>query len=150
MMPSSTASGHQDDDAFETYFRDPKSSRGPVRMEGGLGWRPATDVYETETHLVVQMDLAGMGKEAIEVLVDDERLVVRGTRANIAAPGRKHFHEMEIRVGPFERQVRVPGHVDPHTAEARYESGFLFVTMEKGQDVERAHRGQRRTIAIGA
>lgn len=145
-MISTTSSSH-DDDVFEVYFGSgPARSRRPVRMEGGLGWRPATDVYETETEFVVQMDLAGMDRSAIEVLVDDDLLVVRGTRGDIATPGRKHFHEMEIRVGPFERRVRVPGHVDAESAVARYEGGFLFVVMAKGQ----GRRGERRSIAIGS
>lgn len=146
MIPSSAASGRRDDDAFESYFDGPARGRGPVRMEGGLGWRPPTDVYETETSLVVQMDLAGMDRAAIEVLVDDGRLVVRGTRTNIATPGRKQFHEMEIRVGPFERQVRLPSNVDLDSTEARYESGFLFVTILKGQ----GGHGVRRSIAIAS
>lgn len=145
-MISTTGSSH-DDDVFEVFFTSgPGSSKRPVRMDSGLGWRPPTDVYETETEFVVQMDLAGMDKGAIEVLVDDDRLVVRGTRTNISMPGRKHFHEMEIRVGPFERRVKVPGHVDAQSAHARYESGFLFVTMAKGQ----GRRGDRRSIAIGS
>ena len=139
-------SSHEHDDVFEIYFSSTSRSRRPVRMEGGLGWRPATDVYETATEFVVQMDLAGMERSAIEVIVDDDLLVVRGTRREVAHPGKKQFHEMEIRVGPFERHVRVPGHVDPNSARARYESGFLFVVMEKGQ----GRCGERRNIAIGS
>ena len=133
------------DDTFRVFFGTTGRSSHSIRMEGGLGWRPATDVYETETEFVVQVDLAGMDRDAIEVHVDDEFLVVRGTRANIAPAGKKHFHEMEIRVGPFERHVRVPSHVDVNSTRARYESGFLFVTMQRGQ----GRCGERRSIAIG-
>ena len=134
------------EEVFEVYFTSSTGSSRVVRMEGGLGWRPATDVYETGHEFVVQMDLAGMDRGAIEVHVDDDFLVVRGARNNIAPAGKKHFHKMEIRVGPFERHVRIPGNVDANTARARYESGFLFVVMEKGQ----GRCGERRNIAIGS
>lgn len=144
-MIISSAQG-RDDDVFEVFFSGSTRSQRPVHMEGGLGWRPATDVYETETAFVVQMDLAGMDRSAIEVLVDQRLLIVRGTRRDIAEPGKKQFHEMEIRVGPFERHVRIPGHVDPNSARARYEGGFLFVSMDKGE----GRRAERRTIVIGS
>ncbi|HEX9639705.1 MAG TPA: Hsp20/alpha crystallin family protein [Candidatus Krumholzibacteria bacterium] len=121
------------DDMFEMFFgREGRSSKA-IGMHGDLGWRPATDVYETDEEFVVQVDLAGMEQEQIEVYVDAGFLIVRGTRSNIAPTGKKHFHKMEIQVGPFERHVRVPSMVDARTAKARYDSGFLFVRMSRGE-----------------
>lgn len=120
-------------DLFELFFGVPGRQVKPVGMQGDLSFRPATDVYETELEFVVQVDLAGMRRTDIEVYVDTEFVVVRGVRTNIAPPGKKHFHKMEIMVGPFERHVRLPETVDPTSARARYASGFLFVQLRKGE-----------------
>ncbi|MBI5713270.1 MAG: hypothetical protein HZC38_07580 [Chloroflexi bacterium] len=36
-------------------------------------WRPPTDIYETETHLVVQMEIAGMRDGDVSILLQDRR-----------------------------------------------------------------------------
>ena len=40
-------------------------------------WTPPTDVYETETHLVVKIEIAGMREDDFEVVVEEQFLVVR-------------------------------------------------------------------------
>ena len=118
---------------FEVFFGATSSRNRAIKMEGGLGWKPATDVFETADEFVIQMDLAGMREETIEVFVDDGFVTIKGTRANVNQPGKKHYHKMEIMVGPFERHIRIPDRVDASSARARYESGFLFVRMGRGQ-----------------
>ena len=132
------------DDMFEMFFGGEGRPNRPIGMQGEIGWRPATDVYETEDEFIVQVDLAGMQRDEIEVLVDDGFLVLRGTRGNIAPSGKKHFHKMEIHVGPFERHVRIPDEVDPTSARAQYRAGFLFVRMERGS----ADDTGRRSVSI--
>jgi HSP20 family protein len=127
------------DDMFEMFFGKQTSSKA-IGMHGDLGWRPATDVYETQEEFVVQVDLAGMVKEQIEVYVDGDFLLVKGTRQNIAPSGKKHFHKMEIQVGPFERHIRIPSKIDPRSAQARYQSGFLFVRMSRGEGTVKERR----------
>ncbi len=132
------------DDPFELFFGSSRSSSHAFGMQSDLGWRPATDVYETEDELVIQMDLAGMERERIEVYAEDDLISVKGERANIAPPGKKHFHKMEIQIGPFERHIRVPESVDISTAKASYRSGFLFIRLRKGK----SHPTPRRSITI--
>jgi HSP20 family protein len=94
-------------------------------------WRPATDVYETETEFVVRMDLAGIGKEDISVVLETDKLIVRGIRKDSIPPGKKHFHKMEIVVGPFERCIPVPQNCDREDVAAVYKEGFLEVRLRK-------------------
>ena len=132
------------EDLFEVFFTSHGRANKAIKMEGGIGWRPATDVYETEDMFIVQVDLAGMRRENIEVLVEEDVLILKGVRSGIAPAGKKHFHKMEIMVGPFERHIRIPDHVDGTTASARYESGFLFVKMGRGKG--RCHKRQNVRI----
>ena len=117
---------------------------GVMPGESDLCWRPATDAYETEDTFVVQMDLAGMDPARIEVLADESSLVVRGIRQDSSGPGKKHFHKMEINVGPFSRRVAISVAVDASRATATYRGGFLYVTLPKGEPGSHS----RRHIAI--
>lgn len=142
--PQIVVKPHDREDFFEVFFSATPHRNRAIKMEGGLGWRPATDVFETADEFVIQVDLAGMQEEAIEVFVDEDFVTIKGTRSNVNPPGKKHYHKMEIMVGPFERHVRIPEHVDSNSTVARYESGFLFVRMARGQ----GRCDERRAISI--
>jgi HSP20 family protein len=143
-QPQQARSRDPMDDAFELFFGVGSGPVRPVGMHADLGWRPATDVYETADEFVIQMDLAGMRRRDIHVLIEEGFLVVKGVRSNIAPPGKKHFHKMEIQIGPFQRHIRIPEHVDPSSAGATYDAGFLFIRLRKGT----ARPVPRRTIHI--
>ncbi|MEZ4389312.1 MAG: Hsp20/alpha crystallin family protein [Candidatus Krumholzibacteriia bacterium] len=131
------------DEIFEILVTSYGQKAGAA-ADSDLCWRPATDVYETADEFVVQMDLAGMDPAQILVDFDGRFLIVRGVRNESSDPGRKHFHTMEINVGPFVRRVPVIEGVDADTAAASYHGGFLFVTFRKGE----ARSSRRRQIAI--
>ncbi|MCK9996062.1 MAG: Hsp20/alpha crystallin family protein [Candidatus Krumholzibacteria bacterium] len=133
------------EEIFEILVTSYAQKGGVIPGESDMCWRPATDAYETDEHFIVQVDLAGMDPAQIEVLADKESLVVRGIRRESSVPGKKHFHKMEINVGPFVRKVAITVDVDPASATARYRSGFLHVTFDKGAGNE----GDRRQVTIG-
>ena len=93
---------------------------------------------------MIQADLAGLKREAIEVFADDQRLLIRGTRPDPGRGGRTHFHKLEIPDGPFERWISLPENVDPAGARARYKDGFLLVTIPFGESDAK----DRRSITI--
>jgi HSP20 family protein len=132
------------EEVFEILVTAFAQKSGVLPVEGELCWRPATDVYETDDRFVIQMDLAGMDPSRIEVVCDGRDLLVRGIRVESSAPDRKHFHTMEINVGPFVRRVPLIPDVDPASAEASYRNGFLYVTFRKGVP----RHASRRHIAV--
>jgi len=141
------AGSRPSDDIFEILVTTYRGGGKNVPVEDDLNWRPATDVYETGEAFVVQMDLSGMDPSGIEVMTDGEVLVVRGSRSDIAPPGKKHYFTMEISVGPFVRRIPIPVAVRPESAQARYRNGFLFVSLDKGDN---GPTGGRRRIDVGA
>lgn len=132
------------DDLFEVFFTGTGRANKAFGMQGDIGWRPATDVYETDRDFIIQMDLSGMVRDDIQVYLEGDFVLIKGVRSNIAGPGKKHFHKMEIQVGPFERHVRLPDHVDTSTVRASYEAGFLFVRIRLG----RGKAAEPRTVEI--
>jgi HSP20 family molecular chaperone IbpA len=132
------------EEIFEILVTAYAQKGGAVPGENDLCWRPATDAWETDDEFIVQMDLAGMDPSRIEVLADEKSLLVRGIRPEASGPGKKHFHKMEISVGPFARRVSITVPIDVASAAARYRGGFLYVSFRKGV----VGRGARRQIAI--
>lgn len=103
----------------------------PMPYARGDVWRPPTDVYETDQHIVVTMELAGVKEEDIEVTIFNDILVVSGTRHDVHRPERVLYHEMGINFGRFRGEVFLPIRVSTDCVEARYENGFLYIWLQK-------------------
>ncbi len=104
-----------------------------VQVRTGL-WSPPTDVYETESHYVVRVEIAGMREEDFEITVENQFLSITGSRSDL--PERRAYHQMEIRFGKFESIVGLPGAVDLDASRAEYKDGFLTVILPKAENDE--------------
>ena len=128
--------GFQQD--MDRLFRDVFGSRqnwpGIIRN----AWSPPTDVYETETDFVVQMEIAGLREGDFRTTFENSVLTVRGVRADEAKAGRKRFRLMEINRGYFERSTAFKERIDAGAIRASYKDGFLRIVLPKLQDVHKS------------
>lgn len=93
--------------------------------------RAPVDVYLTEgppPSLTVELDLAGVDPERIDVGLTEDLLVIRGERRR-SGEGRRVYQHAEIAWGPFERRLRLGVAVDPAAASATYEQGILRIRL---------------------
>jgi HSP20 family protein len=90
-------------------------------------WTPASDIYETDSGYLIAMDLPGIDREALEIDVDENRLVVKGTRE--VAELRQHRTERPR--GRFLRTFSVPASVDQANIGAEYKDGVLQIHLPK-------------------
>lgn len=104
-------------------------------------WTPAADIYETDSSYIIAMDLPGIDREALEIDIDDGRLIVKGTRA-ISEPKQ---HRSERPRGKFLRTFSVPGSVDQAKIGAEYKDGVLQVRLPKRTE----QKPKRIDIKIG-
>ncbi len=116
-------------DELEVYFNEVAHGR-PVGFVASPKWRPRADVYETETELVVHLDIAGMAADALRVELATGVLTIGGERLP-RGEGKRHYHAMEVQLGPFERRLRLPVPVDADSLRANYHEGFLEVRLTK-------------------
>ena len=93
-------------------------------------WIPLADVYQTETEYVVAVDLPGINRTALEISLDDNRLVIRGERALEVDVQ----HRVERPHGRFLRKFAVPATVDQEAIAAEYKDGILRVRLPKRQE----------------
>ncbi|MBI5826081.1 MAG: Hsp20/alpha crystallin family protein [Chloroflexi bacterium] len=92
-------------------------------------WSPPTDAYETEEAYIVRMEIAGVREEDIEVILENDALLIMGSRSDL--PERRAYHQMEIRFGKFANAINLPGPVNIDEALAEYKDGFLTITLPK-------------------
>lgn len=90
-------------------------------------WTPASDIYETESGYLIAMDLPGIDREALEIDINDNRLVIKGTRA--IAESRSSRTERPK--GKFLRAYSVPASVDQAKIAAEYKDGVLQISLPK-------------------
>ncbi len=107
----------------------------------GDRWQPALDVIETQTAIVVRLEMSGVRSRDIAVSVDGEELRIRGVRRPPATGDALRLHQSEIAYGPFERVLRLRLPFVREGIAAHLEEGFLTVTLPKGE---------RRTIDVGS
>jgi HSP20 family protein len=103
-------------------------------------WRPPTDVLEGSLGLSVKIELAGMQEDDVDVALFDDMLVVSGSRVEEPVGGLDchsydcRYHESGVRYGDFRVEVYLPLPVDPDRVVARYDRGFLYVTLPRRED----------------
>ncbi|HEX4207819.1 MAG TPA: Hsp20/alpha crystallin family protein [Ktedonobacteraceae bacterium] len=95
-------------------------------------WRPVADIFESANMMTVKVELAGMQEEDIEVTLYEDALVVSGERHDDhAIQDSLHYHEAQIRYGPFCVEVFIASPIQRDAVAARYENGFLTVDLPK-------------------
>jgi len=109
-------------------------SMGSVREGSARGsWVPNTDVYVTDSGLVIKAELAGMRSEHLEITVEGRRLRISGNRPDGCRAAKASFLVMEINYGPFESVLEVPAEYDLNLAKAAYLNGFLRIDVPLAQ-----------------
>lgn len=98
-------------------------------MSQHKGWRPPTDVFETDRSAVVKVEIAGVEKEDIRISFANRVLTVRGRRRDPAA--KLTYQQMEIKYGDFRTDVFLPWPVSEEGIEATYDDGFLVIILPK-------------------
>ena len=68
------------------------------------GWSPETDIYETETDLVLQVDLPGFNAKDIDIVVENNVLTIRGERRTEATTEGDNYRRVERISGRFFRR----------------------------------------------
>lgn len=116
---------------FDQLFQELTSQA--VRQ--GREFAPATDIYETESGVTLQVDLPGHDPKAIEVKVEKGVLTLRSERK--ADPAAKEStRRLERGFGVYTRSFKLPDTVDATNVQARYESGVLTLTMPRKEEAK--------------
>jgi HSP20 family protein len=91
-------------------------------------WIPVADVYESQDGLVVDLELPGIERAAIDVRIEGGELVVGGERRMEGQSG-EQYHRVERSYGRFTRHIPLPAGVDVSRVQASYRHGVLQIVL---------------------
>lgn len=94
---------------------------------------PNTDIFETETALVVVMEIPGVDKEAVEVRLENDTLRVEGRIDHSNYEGLEPLYA-EYNVGHFARAFTLSNKIDQGKISAELADGVLTLTLKKAQE----------------
>jgi len=101
---------------------------------GGPGrentFRPAVDILDTPTDVVLVTDVPGVDESHLDVTLDKDVLTIRGT---VEQPNWEGYTpvQMEYAVGNYERVFTVSDDVDRDGIEATVKDGVLRLRLPK-------------------
>ena len=103
---------------------------------------PAVDIYETEDQVVIVAEIAGIRDQDLELEVDGSRCILRGERKPAPQREKREIRQVEIGLGPFQRELFLPAAVNPDAVETVYKDGMLQIALPK------ASPARSRTLTI--
>lgn len=122
--------------AIETMLTEPLIEPRLFRVQG---WAPVADVSESDTELLVRMEIPGIDEKDLEVAVIGDALVVSGEKREEEETSGEDWHRCERRFGSFRRVITLPKTVEPDRAAAETDSGILTVRIPKKAGVKPRH-----------
>jgi HSP20 family protein len=99
---------------------------------GPFRWQPAINAFQCDKGLRICVDLAGVDRSQVDLTVEPQRVVIRGTRPAPEPTQNDRAVQMsafEIDYGPFERVLELPQAVEVEQAKAEQRNGLLWIEL---------------------
>jgi HSP20 family protein len=118
------------EDFFEDLFSNPIGTLAASAY--------SLDMYETDDHVIVELEAPNFNPEDVEISIENETLVVSGTveKEEKEEDQKKKYYYQEINRSAFKRAVKLPVRVKPEEAEATFVNGIIKIAMPKAEDVK--------------
>ena len=125
--PEDTLEGLQRE--VERLFHDLVYHRHPATHFGEPSWSPPADLVVSPNAARVLLELAGVPRERVKVVLRGRTLEITGRREPPGEAQGSHYHRAEIYFGEFRRVIELPWEVDPDSVKATYREGMLEVWL---------------------
>lgn len=99
-------------------------------------WVPAVDVQETDKAFVFIAELPGLGKDDIEITLEDNLLTLNGERALEEKEEGDTYHRIERSYGKFSRSFNLPSQADNTQVAAAFSDGLLTIEVPKSEQAQ--------------
>ena len=108
----------------------------PARQQGGANFAPAFNVVEKQDGYYISADLPGVREEEMDVTVQDNHLIVSGSRRGEERKEGENYFVFERRAGNFSRAFALPENADGDSVEAELTSGVLEIRVAKRESAK--------------
>lgn len=116
---------------MERFFEDEQSWMPIVPMRKFLA--PSIDIYQTKDEVIVEMPLAGVPPEKVDVTIENDVITVKGEMEEKKEVKQEDYYKKEIRRGSFVRQAVLPAAVKGEEAKAESHNGLLKIVIPKSE-----------------
>jgi HSP20 family protein len=107
----------------------------PEARTQASAWVPTLDIYAQEDDLVIRCELAGVGKDDVEVSLSGNSLWISGERTDDPQERENvSVYVRERRYGTFRRNITLPETIDSDMIRATFVDGLLEITIDGGVD----------------
>ncbi|GAB4389678.1 MAG: Hsp20/alpha crystallin family protein [Thermodesulfovibrionales bacterium] len=105
-------------------------ARWPEEMAAAF---PSVDIFEDDANVIVKAEVPGVGKEDLEVSVEENMITISGEKKKEEKVEEKDYYRVERSHGSFRRSFSLPSEVESAKAKARFKNGVLEVTIPKSE-----------------
>lgn len=95
---------------------------------------PEVNIFETRDGYVLEAEMAGVGKDGIEITLEDNELTIVGRRNKEGMAGEPLF--CECSKADYKRVFELDPAIDTSKIAARMEQGVLSLTLPKSEKVK--------------
>lgn len=91
----------------------------------------ATDIYEENGNIIVEMEVPGFEKDEIKITFAENYLKIEGKTQKEKEEKGKNYWRKERRSGSFVKVIPLPTEVNVDKTQARLEKGLLRIVLPK-------------------
>lgn len=123
IVKNSTSSPTLFNGLFDDFFMFPTFNEMTVK-------NPLHDVIETDKEYVVELSLAGVKKENIELNLDNDILTIKAERKE----NDQNYNRKQTFYGKYEKSFTLPDSVNKEDINASFEDGILKLGIPKVEE----------------
>lgn len=101
------------------------------QQEHNSVWKPAVELLDQETSLVLKVALPGLTKEDIEVSLTRNTVQITGEHQHQSEHNHQKAYYSEFRYGKFTRNITLPTAIKHEEVTADFVDGILQLTLPK-------------------
>lgn len=117
-------------------FFDPLAAPAGGPGLGRSGVYPLLNMSEDEDSLYINAELPGVSATDLKVIVENDKLTIRGERKILEQAKEVNWHRQERESGYFRRIVSLPAKVDADKVSATTRNGILEITLPKASEAK--------------
>lgn len=104
----------------------------PITEEGQI----ALDIFENKNEFIIIAPIAGIDREDIQIMINEDILVIKGERKYPTKVKEKDFLVKECYFGPFSRAIILPRQADLKQIKALFNKNILEIKIKKDTSPE--------------
>jgi len=117
---------------FDSFFRGTTDEEG-LQVSP---WNPVVDIAEHDQAYVLNVELPGVTRNDVKIVVQDNQLMIRGEKKQKKESRSASYHRVERSFGTFQRTFSLPTSVKADRIDASFADGVLTVTVPKAEEAK--------------